>query len=148
MGAAIMARRETLTRVGGFDERFFIYFEDVDLSMAVSRAGLKSAYVAEAAIVHLGGHTAHQFRRLVHCERLRSMMIYFNKYQGCARTRCFKCLFIPLIWCSSLCRIPFDLFSALMYACQGDAYRRKRKLHQAWMRALFVVYDWWRVAAA
>jgi len=148
MGTAMMARREVFTRVGGFDERFFMYFEDVDLSMAITRAGLKSAYVAEAKILHHSGHTARQFRRLVYCERLRSMMIYFSKYQGRDRTRCFKCLFIPLILCSSLCRIPLDLLSSVRYACQGDTYRRKRKAQQAWIRLVFVIWDWWRVAAA
>ena len=53
-GCFMVARTGLLVKVGGFDPRFFMYFEDYDLTLRLSReAGV--AYVPEARIVHLGG---------------------------------------------------------------------------------------------
>jgi GT2 family glycosyltransferase len=53
-GCFMVARTALLAKVGGFDPRFFMYFEDYDLTLRLAReAGV--AYVPEARIVHLGG---------------------------------------------------------------------------------------------
>jgi GT2 family glycosyltransferase len=53
-GCFMLARTPLLTRVGGFDPRFFMYFEDYDLSLRVGRES-QVAYVPRARIVHHGG---------------------------------------------------------------------------------------------
>jgi GT2 family glycosyltransferase len=57
LGAAMIARRECLTVVGGFDEDFFLYGEDQDLCLRMRRAGKEIGYIAEAVIMHLGGQS-------------------------------------------------------------------------------------------
>lgn len=50
-GACLLVRREIFERVGLFDERYFLYFEDVDLCMRVQNAGYQLA-IAEKALLH------------------------------------------------------------------------------------------------
>jgi GT2 family glycosyltransferase len=54
-GAAALYRRDWLVRVGGFDERYFCYFEDVDLNLRIQVAGGRSLFVPEARVHHVGG---------------------------------------------------------------------------------------------
>jgi N-acetylglucosaminyl-diphospho-decaprenol L-rhamnosyltransferase len=51
-GAALAVRRETWERLGGFDERFFMYCEDVDFSLRLRLAGLRVGVVPEARVEH------------------------------------------------------------------------------------------------
>lgn len=51
-GSAMLVRREVLNQVGGFDEIFFLYEEDVDLSLRVIEAGYRIWYCPEAAVRH------------------------------------------------------------------------------------------------
>jgi GT2 family glycosyltransferase len=68
--------------MGGFDERFFMYYEDVDLSFRAHLAGWKSVYLADIAVKHLGGGTTAsiQGRRLFYS--MRSRVIYIGKHFG------------------------------------------------------------------
>lgn len=54
-GACFAIGSEAFRETGGFDERFFLYFEDADLCRRVSAAGMPIKYVPEAAVVHIGG---------------------------------------------------------------------------------------------
>jgi len=51
-GACMLVRLAALRAVGGFDRRFFMYVEDVDLSWRMWRAGWKCLYVPEAVVWH------------------------------------------------------------------------------------------------
>lgn len=54
-GGALFIRTELFAKVGGFDERFFLYFEDVDLCKAVRQCGFSVVSAPELSLVHLGG---------------------------------------------------------------------------------------------
>jgi GT2 family glycosyltransferase len=56
-GAFMLLRTALFTRLGGFDPRYFMYFEDYDLSMRMAREA-DVAYVPEAVVVHHGGEAA------------------------------------------------------------------------------------------
>ena len=56
-GGAALYRREALTRVGGFDERFFAIYEDVDWSFRAQLAGYSCRYVPSAVAYHMGSAT-------------------------------------------------------------------------------------------
>ena len=49
-----MLRRELFDRLGGYDERYFAFYEDVDLNVRARIAGWRFAYVPEAVVWHLG----------------------------------------------------------------------------------------------
>lgn len=52
-GCAVLITREVLEKIGGFDERYFLYFEDVDLSLKISTAGYQIAFEPKAKLWHL-----------------------------------------------------------------------------------------------
>ena len=57
-GAYIIIRRELLERLGYFDERFFFYYEEVDLCRRIKAAGYQVWYWPDIVVVHLGGESA------------------------------------------------------------------------------------------
>lgn len=56
-GAFMFFRKTVLQKTGGFDERFFLYGEDVDLSYRVQTSGFKNFYFAESTIIHFKGES-------------------------------------------------------------------------------------------
>ena len=82
-GGFMLCRRETLEAAGWFDERYFMYAEDVDLSRTVRERGWELYYDADCTIVHRGGATSDKapsgFSVLM---QLRSTNQMIEKYQG------------------------------------------------------------------
>jgi hypothetical protein len=56
-GCFMFAETKALKEIGGFDENYFLYFEDFDLSLRIGRLG-KLAYASNVQIIHSGGNTA------------------------------------------------------------------------------------------
>ncbi len=54
-GAAILVRKEVFKKIGGFDENFFLYFEENDLCQRIKKQCGKIVYFPEAEIIHFGG---------------------------------------------------------------------------------------------
>lgn len=54
-GACVLVRRDVFDRLGGFDEGFFMYFEDVDLGWRIGRQGYRNVYEPAAVATHVGG---------------------------------------------------------------------------------------------
>lgn len=54
-GACVLLRRDVFDRLGGFDEGYFMYFEDVDLGWRIGRAGMRNVYEPAATATHIGG---------------------------------------------------------------------------------------------
>jgi len=80
IGAFYLIRRSIFESLGGFDERFFVYLEDLDFSLRVQQSGYRSVYLAGAQAFHAGGGTSRQVkaRRLFYS--LRSRLIYGFKH--------------------------------------------------------------------
>jgi len=55
-GSCLLLRRAAFEQIGGFDERYFMYMEDVDLGDRLIKAGWQNIYVPTAEIVHAKGH--------------------------------------------------------------------------------------------
>lgn len=80
IGAFFLVRRSVFEELGRFDERFFVYFEEVDFSLRARKAGWRSVYLANVQAFHSGGGTSHQVkaRRLFYS--LRSRLLYASKH--------------------------------------------------------------------
>ncbi|AMY19414.1 MULTISPECIES: glycosyltransferase family 2 protein [Nocardiaceae] len=57
-GSCLLLRRVAFDSVGGFDSRYFMYMEDVDLGDRLGRAGWLNVYVPDAVVTHAKGHAA------------------------------------------------------------------------------------------
>lgn len=77
-GCYMFCRTSALQAVGGFDQRYFLYFEDYDLSRRIAAHG-GIVEVPTVRIHHLGGHTARRGIRRI-ARFLRSGVRYFNHY--------------------------------------------------------------------
>jgi len=66
-GAAVWLRRAALDQVGGWDERYFMYVEDVDLCWTLRRAGWRVAYEPRGTVTHVQGFSTdrHPYRMIV-----------------------------------------------------------------------------------
>lgn len=56
-GSCMLIRRQAFDSVDGFDPRYFMYFEDVDLGDRFAKAGWQNVYVPSAEVVHIQGHS-------------------------------------------------------------------------------------------
>jgi N-acetylglucosaminyl-diphospho-decaprenol L-rhamnosyltransferase len=85
-GACLLVRRSAFEQVGGFDDRFFMYFEDVDLGERLGLAGWKVLYVPNASVHHAGGtstrdHSAAMLQAHHHSAYLYLAKRYHRWYQ-------------------------------------------------------------------
>lgn len=62
MGAFLLIRRELFLALSGFDERFFVYYEDVDLALRARIKGMTSVFLPSARAFHRGGGTTSSIR--------------------------------------------------------------------------------------
>ena len=78
-----MGRKAVLDSVGWFDERYFMYAEDADLSQTIRDQGWELFYVTEGEIMHVGGASSRKtpsaFPILMQCESMSKLM---RKYYG------------------------------------------------------------------
>ncbi len=82
-GAAMLLRREAAQRVGGFDEAYFMYVEDVDICWRLREAGYRVVYDPAMRLLHHIGRTSSQQSVRMLYQHHRSMLIFFRKrYRG------------------------------------------------------------------
>ncbi len=87
-GAFSIIRRSVLEAVGHFDERFFLYYEEVDLCRRIIAAGWKVWYWPQLIVVHIGGESSRQVQQLSMSKsgsqlslwRMRSALLYYRKH--------------------------------------------------------------------
>jgi GT2 family glycosyltransferase len=91
-GVFNIIRREALEHVGFFDDRFFLYYEEVDLCRRFKAAGYEVWYWPDIVIVHVGGASAKTISELelsagasqLTLWRMRSALLFYRKHHGVA----------------------------------------------------------------
>jgi GT2 family glycosyltransferase len=81
-GCCVMFRGKLLKELGGFDERFFYHFEEVDLCYRVWQSGHPIMYNPDVVITHLGGQSVGRFPIRFELEKYRNRYRYFHKHYG------------------------------------------------------------------
>jgi N-acetylglucosaminyl-diphospho-decaprenol L-rhamnosyltransferase len=87
-GCYYLVRSEVIARVGLFDPRYFLYYEEVDHCRAVRRAGWSVTYYPYTDVVHIGGESARNEGTLSSAGRqlsvlqIESELLYFRKHHG------------------------------------------------------------------
>lgn len=79
-GAFMMVKKEVLEKTGSFDEQFFMYGEDIDLSYRIQKSGYKNYYYADETIIHFKGESTRRgslnYIRLFYS----AMLVFVNKH--------------------------------------------------------------------
>ncbi len=78
-GACLLVRRDAWEKLGGFDEDFFMYFEDVDLGARLGKAGYLNVYVPQSVVVHEGATSTSQHPERMLRAHHKSAMQYLAK---------------------------------------------------------------------
>jgi N-acetylglucosaminyl-diphospho-decaprenol L-rhamnosyltransferase len=82
-GSCVLLRREALDQVGLFDERFFMYVEDVDLCTRLRGQGWEVLFSPELEVLHVGGVSTGGYRsRRMTLQHSRSIYRYFVKHRS------------------------------------------------------------------
>jgi GT2 family glycosyltransferase len=81
-GACLLVRREAYQAVGGLDEGYFMYAEEVDWCYSMRRHGWQVWYQPEARVIHLGGASSAGRRTRREADLYRSRIRFFRKHYG------------------------------------------------------------------
>ncbi len=82
VGAALLIRRQVIEEIGMLDERYFMYYEEIDYCLQAFKAGWSRVYYPHAQIIHLIGQSSEKLSAMTFYERYRSMILYFRKNFG------------------------------------------------------------------
>lgn len=97
-GCAMLIRREVWQQLGGFDEQFFMYCEDVDLCWRAHEAGWKVVYYPEAMVTHAIGRSSDKAVNAMIRQFHRSHQLFFRKHYA-PRLPIWSRVIIPLgLW--------------------------------------------------
>jgi O-antigen biosynthesis protein len=97
-GAFMMVRKSLLDSIAGFDEEFFMYGEDVDLSYRIQEAGYKNYYLADPAIIHFKGESTKRGSLNYVKMFYSAMSVFVRKHYGRTRAGVFNLLVHFAIW--------------------------------------------------
>ncbi len=82
-GSCLLVRRSAFSQIGGFDERYFMYMEDVDLGDRLGKAGWLSVYVPSAEVLHHKGHsTGHDPANHLAAHHKSTYLFLADRYSG------------------------------------------------------------------
>jgi N-acetylglucosaminyl-diphospho-decaprenol L-rhamnosyltransferase len=78
-GSCQLVRRSAFDAIGGFDESYFMYFEDVDFGERLGKAGWRNLYVPKAVVVHTGAHSTEKAAGAMRAEHHLSAYRYLSR---------------------------------------------------------------------
>jgi GT2 family glycosyltransferase len=105
-GCVFLIRASALAMTGGFDERFFMYYEEADFCERVLHAGHRVRWLPDAAFVHVGGLSAGQAAKRTFLAFRESRLLYHAAWHGRLATEWVRlCLLLGLLlrlvpWCA------------------------------------------------
>lgn len=122
IGAFFLIRRKLFEQLGGFDERYFVYFEEVDLSYRAYKLGYKNIYLASVQAYHKGGGTSERVKATRLFYSLRSRILYGFKH------------FNPLsAWMLFFATILIEPFSRLILAVLHHSFKEAKETIQGYL---------------
>lgn len=125
-GCCLLVRGELLKRLGGFDERFYYYYEDLDLCHRIWDAGCPIFYTPDVTITHLGGQsTTGRYPLAFELDKYRNRYRYFYKYFGRQGVR--RCRYTSLCWLT-IRRVGYSI---IKFIRPSDALTRRLELYRA-----------------
>jgi GT2 family glycosyltransferase len=80
--ACLLTRKDTLEEVGPFDEKFFLYFEDIDLCVRIGEKGYALKYLPQARVYHLGGASTEGLKLFSRYFYRKSQIYFYQKHNS------------------------------------------------------------------
>jgi GT2 family glycosyltransferase len=80
LGAALLLRRTAFEAVGGFDESYFMYFEEVDLCLRLRAVQSQVHFTPSATVLHVNGASTSQCRKEMHIAHFRSAERFYRRH--------------------------------------------------------------------
>lgn len=118
-GACLIIRHQVLDQVGLFDEKYFMYSEEMDLCLRILQARWNIYWVPSAEVIHYGGQSTEQVATVMFVQLFRSKVIFFRKHYGERRAQAYKMILLI----TSLVRLAFSPLILLEHPS-------KRRLHR------------------
>lgn len=81
-GACLMIRDEVLKKIGFFDGRFFMYYDEVDLCYRIKKAGGRIYYLPSVKVIHHSNKSSNQVSLKCECYKAKSRLMFFKKHYG------------------------------------------------------------------
>ena len=94
-GSLILMSRDVFRTVGGFDERFRLYFGEDDWCYRVKQAGFKTMYAPLGGVIHPESSSVRQIQRLARRIYFEDLAAYAGKYFGPRKAQCLRILSWP-----------------------------------------------------
>ncbi len=138
IGAYFVIRRALFDTLQGFDERFFVYFEEVDLSLRARLAGYRSVFFDGAKAYHKGGLSSDQVKASRLFYSLRGRLLYAWKHFSTVRAWAVMVITFGVEWPARLAMAA--LRGGTAQAETAEAFRRLRAFVKtpAWRTSLDV----------
>ncbi len=138
VGAFLMVRREAYEQVGGMDENYFMYCEEVDWCRRFHDAGWKIVFLPEAQAVHYGGGSSDREPVRFFREYCLSLVKYWKKHHSPLEVCLFRLIFfLRQVWRWPLRFVLYAASSLLGKAEKKDYYRKKLQMIYTGMRCIF-----------
>ncbi len=134
LGAALALRRDAVLSVGGFDESYFMYGEEVDLCLRLRQAGWETHYAPVATVFHVGGASTSQRRPEMAAQYVRSTILLYRRHRGRWETGLAR-IVLALALAARLIRDSIRLLIRRRQAQRQDLVERI----EAWRRGLGAV---------
>lgn len=128
VGACMLVRRAVLDQIGGFDEGFFMYSEELDLCRRAVGAGWQVVYLPQAVVTHHEGKSSEQVVAARHIRFFSSRVRYVQKYHGrlaAAAVRSFVLLTFVYQWLEEAAKW---LASLILPSQRGKRAMRRQRL--------------------
>ncbi len=94
LGACLMVTRDALEKVGRWDEKFFMYFEETDLCYRLTQAGYTTLYTPEISVIHHGERSTSTEHEKMSVEFYRSQAYFYRKHYGVGRVIALKAIVV------------------------------------------------------
>ncbi len=127
IGAFFLVRRSLFERLRGFDERFFVYFEEVDFSLRARQLGFRSVYISDASACHHGGVSSGQAQAQRLFYLLRSRLLYGFKHYAAPSA----CLLVGVT--------ALEFGSRIAHAAARGSFRELGSIGSAYLRLVLDV---------
>jgi len=149
MGSALLVRASLFRSLGGFDERYFMYYEEADLCRRARDTGASVVFEPSARAVHEGGASASLETAKLAAVRLVSAQRYLRRFLTPGRYALFRAAFLPGFPIRAMYDLVRDLFYLLVFAIvPGKRRRLPRKAREALAQVRLLSVDLFKVAAA